>query len=605
MKKKIWDYLIAEGLTPEGAAGLMGNLQAESELIPNRVEILCLKRYQEQGKYYTDESYTSGVDNGTISREEFLRPMGHVYGYGLAQWTTPSRKEGLYNHCKSNGVSIGDVTAQLYYLIAELKLAYTSVWKVLTTTASIRQASDMVLTKFEMPADQSAAVKDKRYEYSADIYAEMHTTETTAKDIISIMQGWLGYSEANGKYRQIVDIYNAYGAQNGYPRGYRVPYGVAWCDVTVSAAYIKAGAVDLIGGVECGVEEHVKIFQRKGIWIEDGTVTPEPGWIIVYDWDDSAQPNNGYADHIGIVEAVKGTTITAIEGNCDDAVKRRSIQAGWGYIRGYAAPKYAKEEPKEPTKPTTKNAIAKAAESMDIAVRAEIKAGFDWTYANKGKLAETFEDACETGNRKTNCARGVNWLLQEAGIFDDYPGRFYGKKDGSVAYVGKGTKSRIQSRMDEIKVGNKTVKKALADGTIQPGDVVTYVGINHTNAYLGDGKWFDTGHAYCTGDGEGAKFTKFVGEGKYGSYTVGCILREKAAESGTIYRVQVGAYTNKGNALLQMERVRDKTGYGCFMEASGGYYKVYCGSFEVKANAEAREAELKEKNISAFVVTVK
>lgn len=34
--------------------------------------------------------------------------------------------------------------------------------------------------------------------------------------------------------------------------------------------------------------------------------------------------------------------ITAIEGNRGEMVARRKIPLGWGYIRGYAAPKYAK-----------------------------------------------------------------------------------------------------------------------------------------------------------------------------------------------------------------------------------------------------------------------
>ena len=98
---------------------------------------------------------------------------------------------------------------------------------------------------------------------------------------------------------------------------------------------------DLIG-TECGVERHVQIFKEKGIWIEDGTITPEPGYIIVFNWGDSSQPNDGFSDHIGVVDSVKNGTITCIEGNRNDAVSYRSIPVGWGYIRGYAAPKYDK-----------------------------------------------------------------------------------------------------------------------------------------------------------------------------------------------------------------------------------------------------------------------
>lgn len=114
-----------------------------------------------------------------------------------------------------------------------------------------------------------------------------------------------------------------------------------WCDTCVSAVGIRAGCSDLIGR-ECGVEEHVKIFKKMGIWIEDGTITPEPGYVIVYNWDKAAQPNDGYSDHIGFVEKVSGGMVTAIEGNRGEKVDRRVLPLGWGYIRGYAAPRYEK-----------------------------------------------------------------------------------------------------------------------------------------------------------------------------------------------------------------------------------------------------------------------
>lgn len=343
--RKTWSHLIGSGMTPEGVAGLMGNLYAESGIIPTRVETLCLQRLREAGKLYTDATYTAFVDDGTISRDEFLHPLpDKQYGYGLCQWTSPGRKGKLYDHCKARKVSIGDLQAQLDFLITELQQSYPTVWRVLTSTDSLQEASDVVLTKFEMPADCSQSVKSIRAGYGTELYNHFKGGDTvaTANDVIKIMQMWVGYSEANGKHRYIVDVYNAYCAKRGkYPRGYKVPYNVAWCDVTVSAAFIQAGAVDLIGDIECGVEEHIAIFKSKGIWIEDGKITPKPGYIITYNWDQWAQPNDGYADHIGIVESVKDGKIIVIEGNYNNGVNRRSIPIGWGYIRGYAAPKYA------------------------------------------------------------------------------------------------------------------------------------------------------------------------------------------------------------------------------------------------------------------------
>lgn len=152
----------------------------------------------------------------------------------------------------------------------------------------------------------------------------------TAQDVLNVMRSWLGYNEVNGKFRQIIDLYNSV---KPLPRGYAVQYHDEWCDTTVSAAGIKAGCSDLIGR-ECGCEQHVKIFQSMGIWIENGTIVPKPGDIILYNWDQSYQPNNGYSDHIGFVESVSNGQITCIEGNKGEAVARRVLSVGNGNIRG-------------------------------------------------------------------------------------------------------------------------------------------------------------------------------------------------------------------------------------------------------------------------------
>lgn len=163
----------------------------------------------------------------------------------------------------------------------------------------------------------------------------------TANDAIAVAQSWLGRNEASGTHKMIIDLYNSYTPR---ARGYKVKYTDQWCDTFLSALFIRLGAVDLIGGTECGVEEHVKIFKKAGIWIEDGKITPRVGDIIVFNWDKASQPNDGYSDHIGIVERVGIGAITTIEGNYKDAVTRRTIPVGWGYIRGYARPKYTEAQ---------------------------------------------------------------------------------------------------------------------------------------------------------------------------------------------------------------------------------------------------------------------
>ena len=173
--RTVWAYLI-KYMTPEGAAGVMGNLYAESGVISNRVETLCLKRLKEQGKVYTDATYTAFVDDGTITKAGFLNPLpGKQYGYGLAQWTSPGRKSALYDLCRSRKVSIGNLQAQLDYLMIELRGTYKAVLDVLTTTRNVRTASDRFLMDFEQPATPD---KETRYKYSMEVYNALATTPT-------------------------------------------------------------------------------------------------------------------------------------------------------------------------------------------------------------------------------------------------------------------------------------------------------------------------------------------------------------------------------------------------------------------------------------------
>lgn len=179
-----------------------------------------------------------------------------------------------------------------------------------------------------------------------------------ASDVLNVMRSWLGYSEANKKYLEILNIYNSH---KPLARNYAIKSWDEWCDCTVSAAGIEANAVDLIG-TEVSCQKHIDIFKAKGIWIEDGSQKPQVGDIIVFNWDDNTQENDGWADHIGYVEEVYDNTIICIEGNKNGKVDRRTINVGWGYIRGFARPKYEKEV--EVVKPTPNKTIEQIAQEV-------------------------------------------------------------------------------------------------------------------------------------------------------------------------------------------------------------------------------------------------
>ena len=207
----------------------------------------------------------------------------------------------------------------------------------------------------------------------------------TANDVLDVARGWLGYSEANGKFKEILNVYNSH---KPLARKYKIKETDHWCDAFVSACAIKAGAVDLIG-TEVSCEKHIQIFKKKGIWIEDGAQKPKVGDIILFNWDDATQTNDGAADHIGFVEQVYNNTIVCIEGNMSEKVARRTINVGWGYIRGFARPNYAGEGvssskvKKKPIDTIVKEVIQGAWGTGNTRKIALTKAGYDYTEVQK------------------------------------------------------------------------------------------------------------------------------------------------------------------------------------------------------------------------------
>ena len=77
---------------------------------------------------------------------------------------------------------------------------------------------------------------------------------------------------------------------------------------------------------------------------------------------------------------------------------------------------------------------------------------------------------------------------------------------------------------------------------------------------------------------------------------------EKPAPNGTLYRVQIGAYSKKENADNQLKAIKAK-GFDAFITQVDGLYKVQIGAYSVKANAEAQLAKVKAAGFDAFITT--
>ena len=164
----------------------------------------------------------------------------------------------------------------------------------------------------------------------------------TRKQIINKAREWIGYNEADGSHKKIIDLYNSH---KPLARGYKLKYTDAWCAGTVSALAIACNATDIIPTeVSCG--KMIELAKAMGIWVEADNYIPKPADFLLYDWGDSGNGDNtGWPDHIGTVETVVGDTITVIEGNYQNAVGRRCIRKNGKYIRGFITPHYDEEKP--------------------------------------------------------------------------------------------------------------------------------------------------------------------------------------------------------------------------------------------------------------------
>lgn len=362
-EQKIWNYFKAKGLNDYGISGLLGNLYAESTLNSKNLQSTGNSKLN-----MTDEQYTNAVDNGSYTN--FVKDG---FGYGLAQWTYHSRKQGLLDYIKSKNKSIGDLESQLDYLWKELSW-YPTVLNTLKTATSVLQASNEVLFKYEQPADQSSSVQNKRCGYGKtyyDKYAKSSTAPTQSSQsttnvsnmsvgekglrekVVSIAQSYYGCKESDGSHKPIIDIYNS---ATPLPRGYKMTYADPWCATFVSAVGIKAGLSDIIPR-ECGCGEMITLYQNLKRWVENDAHIPQIGDIVFYDWDDNGVGDNvGWSDHVGIVVSISGNEVKVIEGNKNNSVDYRTLKVNDKYIRGYGVPNYASKAAVVNTTPTTPTA---------------------------------------------------------------------------------------------------------------------------------------------------------------------------------------------------------------------------------------------------------
>ena len=117
---------------------------------------------------------------------------------------------------------------------------------------------------------------------------------------------------------------------------------VDWCAIFVSwcaneCGYLDAGVIPQTAGCISGSNW----FKERGLW-QDNSYEPRPGDIIYFDWDNkgSSGPQDGLADHVGIVEKVENGFVYTVEGNSGDSCRENRYAIGHYEIYGYGTPAY-------------------------------------------------------------------------------------------------------------------------------------------------------------------------------------------------------------------------------------------------------------------------
>ena len=195
----------------------------------------------------------------------------------------------------------------------------------------------LYITVTHKTADEMA----NAYNFTADQRAQL--AELLAEENRSMWSSAL-YGIGVGDGEIVVVALSQLGNVGGQP--YWSWYGfnsrVEWCACFVSwcaneCGYLDAGVIPRTAGCISGSDW----FKDRGLW-QDNSYEPRPGDIIYFDWDNkgSSGPQDGLADHVGIVEKVENGLVYTVEGNSGDSCRENRYAIGHYEIYGYGTPAY-------------------------------------------------------------------------------------------------------------------------------------------------------------------------------------------------------------------------------------------------------------------------
>lgn len=309
-EEKIWFYLRNLGYSEAATAGAMGNLSAESGLEPQRVQGTPL------GSQESIE-YTAKVDNGTISKKDFVNNGPGGGGYGLAQWTFSTRKQKLYEYKKKEKTSIGDLQMQLGFLSTELSrwvggeqftsapASYAKKWKNVSNNLSgVAEAAKIYCRGFEGPKVNNDS---DRVKYAKDIYNRNKGKTAVSKSNVTASSNSIIASAKEIK-KYIAENGYKYGAISGQIKDAKKSRTID-CSSYVSWVLYNAGYSEFGGDSNSSSSFQAnswgfKVINKKNV---------KPGDILVY--------QTATTGHVEIYAGMSGGQVKVYNAGSNNAIK--------------------------------------------------------------------------------------------------------------------------------------------------------------------------------------------------------------------------------------------------------------------------------------------
>jgi hypothetical protein len=333
-KEQIWYFFTKEvGLSPEGTAGIMGNMQAESGFNPASAQ-------------------TSGAWQDMSSRNI---NNGGGGGVGLVQWDG-GRRPAYINYAESHKADPKSIVPQLNYIWKELNSNYTQALSGLQSASSPEDAAYAFHKYYEISADSEDRIRNTRMKYARDAYNTYFSKTITGTVPTSSTDNPCGDEDNNGSVSVGADCGNATGNARiicaakmydpaSYYEGYEGGHqgAAAWhkdCDTTYHYAGTPPGRtlngnavgpkcfVDCSGLVNMAVYDVFKVELRENTGGERADIGKY--WRKLANFSDLrpgdiVQPNSG---HVEIVDSVQGNHVKTFGAHTARYPQPRQVSPG-------------------------------------------------------------------------------------------------------------------------------------------------------------------------------------------------------------------------------------------------------------------------------------